>query len=247
MKNSLLIALLGLTVSVVAPSIASADDFKFGPNKSYKNDQNRSSKHNNRDARKHATRQYNSKHNQDRRVTKVKPPKHSQLPHKRIISKLDNKIHNRHNKRYDNDRRNVNNHVNKRHYNEPKSSFSISWNSNTPNVIYDYGNDNGYYYNDAPRYASNIYERQNRQQRRIHKGRESGQLVRREVKQLRQEQRQIQNKIGHYKRDGRLNRHEKSRINQMQDVASNNIRNKSNNRLTRWSQPRNNQNDYVWH
>lgn len=249
MKNSLLIALLGLTVSVVTPSIAAADDFKFGPNKSYKNDQNRG--HNNRHAKKHVAKQ----HNQKRRVHKAKPPK---LPHQRIIAKLDNKIHNRHNRRHDNKRRQVNNydnnhannHRNKRRHNKSKPSFSITWNSNTPNVNYDngyYGYNNDQYYNDTPRYASSIYERQNRQQRRIHKGRKSGQLVRREVKRLRQEQRQIQHKIAHYKRDGRLNRHEKSRIHQMQDVASNNIRNKRNNRLTRWSKSRGNNYEYAWY
>lgn len=244
MKNSLLIALLGLTVSVVTPSIATADDFKFGPNKSYKNDHNRGQKHKNRHVKKHVAKQHNAKHKLKHRVAKVKPPKHK---HQRNIRKFDNKIHNRHNKRYDNNRRNVNNHVNKRHYNKPKRSFSITWNSNTPNVIYDYSNDNGYYNNDAPRYASNIYQRQKRQQRRIHQGKESGQLVRREVKQLRQEQRQIQHKIANYKRDGRLNRHEKARIHQMQDVASDNIRNKRHNRLTRWSNPRRNNHDYAWY
>lgn len=238
MKNSLLIALLGLTVSVVTPSIATADDFKFGPNKSYKNDQHRNYKHNNKNAKKHA-----SKHKQNQHVTKVKPPK---LPHKRFIAKRDNKIDNRHDKRYNDKRRQVKNYDTKRHYNKPKSSFSITLNSHTPNIVYNRGYNKGHYYNDAPRRAASIFERQDRQQRRIHKGRESGQLVRKEVKQLRHEQRQIQNKISHYKRDGRLNRHEQSRINRMQDAASNNIRNKRNNRLTRWSKPRHNQNNYVW-
>ena len=253
MKNSLLIALLGLTVSVVTPSIAAADDFKFGPNKSYKNDQNRSQQHrnhkqsaqkhrtykqNSRDAKKHASKQYNSKHKQTRRVVKAKPPKPSNLPHKRIIRKLDNKIHNKH--------RNDKRYVTKRHHNKPKSSFSVTWSSSAPNVIYNRGYNTGNY-NNAPRHVVSIFERQKRQQRRIQQGRESGQLVRREVKQLRKEQRHIQNKIGHYKRDGRFNRHEKSRINQMQDVASNNIRNKRNNRLTRWSQPKGNQDAYAWH
>ncbi len=235
MKNSLLIALLGLTVSVVTPSIASADDFKFGPNKSYKND-HRGDKHKSRHVKKHSTKQHTNK----RHVTKVKPPKH---PHQRAIAKLDNKRHNRHNKRYnDNHRR-----VTKHHNNKPKSSFSVTWSSHSPDVVYNYGYDKGHYYDEAPRRAKSIYERQNRQQRRIQRGRESGQLVRREVKHLRQEQRQIQHKIAYYKRDGRLNRHERSRIHQMQDVASNNIRNKRNNRLTRWSQPRNSQNDYAWY
>ena len=110
MKNSLLIALLGLTVSVVTPSIATADDFKFGPNKSYKNDQNKGHKHNNRHAKKHVAKQHNRKH----RVARAKPPK---LPHQRLIAKHKNKIHNRHNKRHDN----------KRHHNKSKPSFSITW------------------------------------------------------------------------------------------------------------------------
>ena len=245
MKNSLLIALLGLTVSVVTPSIATAEDFKFGPNKSYKND--RGHKHSNRHVKKHVAKQ----HNQKRRVHKAKPPK---LPHQRIITKFDNKIHNRHNKRHDNKRRHVNkhanNHRNQRHYNRSKPSFSISWNSNTPNVIYDngyYAYDNDYYYNDAPRYANSVYDRQQKQQRKIRKGMNKGQLVKREVKRLRQEQRQIKQRLAHYKRDGRLNRHERSRLHQMLDVAANNIRNKRNNGLTRWSKRKRNQDQYAWH
>ena len=233
MKNPLLIALLGLTVSVVTPSIATADDFKFGPNKSYKNDQNRGHKHNNRHAKKHVAKQHNRKH----RVARAKPPK---LPHQRLIAKHKNKIHNRHNKRHDN----------KRHHNKSKPSFSITWNSNTPDVTYGngyYGYDNDSYYNDAPRYANSIYDRQQRQQRKIRKGMDKGQLVKREVKRLRQEQRQIKHRLANYKRDGRLNRHERARLHQMLDVAANNIRNKRNNGLTRWSNPRNNKYDYAWH
>ncbi|MEB8434508.1 hypothetical protein OO007_19880 [Cocleimonas sp. KMM 6892] len=251
MKNSLLIALLGLTVSVVTPSIAAADDFKFGPNKNYKNDQHRNHKH--KRVKKDVAKHHNAKQKQIRRVTKVKPPKPPklhQLPHKRIIAKLDNKSQKRHNKRYIDNRKHVKKHVKphneRRHYNKPQSSFSITWSSNAPQIGYNNVHRKGVY-NKGARQAFNIYERQKRQQSRIHQGRENGQLVKREVKQLRQEQRQIQHKIAYYKRDGRLNRHEKSRINHLQNVASNNIRNKMNNRLTRWSQPRNNHYDYAWY
>lgn len=241
MKNSLLIALLGLTVSVVTPSIATADDFKFGPNKSYKKDHNRGHKHNNRHTKKHVAKHHNHKHKH--RVAKAKPPK---LPHQIINSKLDQIRHNKHHRRHD--RHVKRSHNNKRHHYNSNPSFSITWSSNTPNVIYDNGYyDNGYYYNDAPRHVTSIYDRQHRQERKIRKGVKKGQLVKREVRRLREEQRQIKHKLAHYKRDGRLNRHERARLHQMLDVAANNIRNKRNNGLTRWSKQRRHNYEYAWY
>ena len=228
MKNSILIALLGLTVAVVTPSVSFADsDFKFGPGKGH----NKAQKHS-----------YNKGHN------KKRGQKYKQ---RHVVKKHHNKHHNKHkqhNRRHDVARFDAKKHHNsKRHHYKSKPSFSITFSNDYPRVVY--GND--YYqdrvYRDHNGYRSSIYQRMDNQARRIRKGIKSGQLVRREVRRLRDEQSHIERKLVHFDSDGRLNRHERSRLNQMLDVASNQIRNKRHNHLTRDSSGHQRDYEYVYY
>lgn len=249
MKHTLLIALLGATVTFATPSLSLADHgqkFKNGLD--------------------HKHQQANARRDRDRRNNgdkfTAKPPK----PH-RIVKQIRDKVHNkdkRHNKgnrhnnvkKHHNKNRYVDKHRNNKrdfqrnhrsnqrnHHNEP--SFSISWDLGNSRI--EYGNvARGYQQPVYNRHAGKrIYKRIHRQANRIQRGVENGQLVRREVKHLRREQRHIKNTLSSYKRDSRLNRYERSKLNQLLDVASNNIHRKSNNRLTRYNKPNhryNNQN-----
>ncbi len=86
--------------------------------------------------------------------------------------------------------------------------------------------------NHGNNHAARINKRLDRQARRIRRGIQNGQLVRREIRVLRDEQYRIENRLAHFRSDGRLNRHERNKINRMLDVASNHIRTKRHNRVT---------------
>jgi hypothetical protein len=90
---------------------------------------------------------------------------------------------------------------------------------------------------EEPQYhRQKIHQRLKNQARKIHKGIKKGQLVRWEAKQLRREQRHINNRLENYRYDGRLNRHERKKIHRMLDRAADNISNKRHNRVTKRSQ-----------
>jgi hypothetical protein len=225
MKNSLLIALLGLTVTMAVPTAAVADnDHK----------QWRSNKHAN-------------KHNDNnRQFARPKPPK-AAINHDRR--------HDNHGKRHENRHNNnvVKHHPKKHHKNyrrhEPRTSFSITIGNDFPSLVFgnDYPNPKRHVYREKHHYGPAIYQRLDKQARRIQRGINKGQLVHREVRKLRREQRYIRDEMAYFKRDGRLNRHERSRLNRMLDVADNNIRNKRHNRLTRDSRHREHNYDYAWY
>ena len=229
MKHTLLIALLGATVTLATPSLSFADNgYKFHSGVDHKH------------GKKHAHREHRQKRNNGQKFV-PKPPK----PH-RIVKKIHRDIHNkhRHNKgqRHHNKNHYVKKHHNKHNYRRNEPSFSISWNVGNSTIAY--GNDNYAYGHDKHRYNKHrhhqqglkrIYKRLHNQANRIHNGIDSGQLVRREVKKLRREQRHIKSTLAHYRSDGRLNRYERSKMNQLLDVASNNIHRKKNNRLTRYN------------
>ena len=151
-----------------------------------------------------------------------------------------NKHANKHNKHFVEKSHKHNNYCghNTRHQQNNHSSWNTnnSWNSNKHDRR-----------NAMRRAIQRIHKRQNNQARRINRGIDNGQLVRREVRTLRKEQRRISERLRHFQYDGRLNRHERNKINNMLDVASNHIRNKRHNRLTQRSQYNNNQYGYNQH
>ena len=186
MKHSILIALLSLTVSIAAPSLAIADNGYSD----HKNNKWHSNKH----KQKHA--------NKNRYVAKAKLPKaRHNNHHRKDVAKHNSKRHHKHYR-----------------HNEPKRSFSISWGNDFPSLNYGYDYPQKHDYRNHRDYSHRIYQRQDKQARQIRRGVRKGQLVHREARALRQEQRRIKRKLSHFKRDGRLNRHERSRIHQMLDV-----------------------------
>jgi hypothetical protein len=222
MKNSILIALLGLTVAVLTPSLSYADNgYRFGPNKEHNKKYNKNV--NQGHVKKHA--------NKNKHVARAKPPK----PHHNVKRHHNNIVKHHNNKHRKNYRRH-----------EPKTSFSITFGNTLPGLVYGNSYPERYVYNDY-RVNKNkkIYRRLDNQARRIQKGIDKGQLVRSERRSLREEQDRINWKISKFKRDGRLDRRERSRLHQMLDVADNNIRDLRHNRLTRDSRRYNK--DYAWH
>jgi len=231
MKHTLLIALLGATVTLATPSLSFADN-------GYKFKSGLDNNHSQKDQKAHA-RKDRRQHKNDHKRFVAKPPK----PH-RVIKQIQRD----HNKNRQRNKQVVKNgHKNKHGYNKHghndhnyhnkhknKPSFSVSWNVGDSTISYGndaYVYDNGYQKNRGKR----IYKRINRQANRIQNGINNGQLVKREVRKLRYEQRDIKQTMSHYKRDGHLNRYERSKLNHLLDVASNNIQRKSNNRRTRYS------------
>jgi len=83
-------------------------------------------------------------------------------------------------------------------------------------------------------YSHRIRDRLNNQARRINRGIDKGQLVHKEVRKLRREQRKIRSLLGHFREDGRLSRHERVKLQDMLDNADRHIRNKRHNSLTRY-------------
>ena len=223
MKNSILIALLGITVAVVTPSLSFADnEYRFGPNKDHNKSYNKG--HSKGHANKHM--------NKNRHVAKAKPPKPHHNRRHNAFTKFNN---NKHYKNYG--------------HHKPKTSFSITYGNNLPGLVYGHELPQRHVYKDTHGYKNSIYQRQDNQARRIRKGIKKGQLVRREIRRLREEQRHIDSELAYFKRDGRLNRHERSKLHHMLDIADNNIRNKRHNQLTRYSKrDRHERNyDYAWH
>jgi len=203
MKHTILMTLLGLTVAVVTPSLAVADN---------------------------GDRKWRSNNNHDRSHVEqkrhaVKPPK----PHHIVKRHNDKRVkHNVDKRQY----------VRKHH--EPKTSFSITFGNALPGVIYGNSYPERYVYDDnRVNKGRSIYQRMDRQSRRIQQGVNSGQLVRHEARNLREEQDRISWKVSKFNRDGRLDRHERSKLQHMLDVADNNIRELKHNRLTRDSRHRN--------
>ncbi|MEH6455332.1 MAG: hypothetical protein V7749_03360 [Cocleimonas sp.] len=258
MKHTLLIALLGATVTLATPTLSFAENgYKErggSDNHLYQNRQKSDAK---RDRRHHK-----NKHKNDQKRFVAKPPKTHRIAKNNHNRKHGYNKHgfnkhgyNRHGyNKHGYNKHGYNKHKQRHHsyHNKNKPSFSISWNVGDSTVSY--GNDS-YAYNQGynnhnyqkPR-GQRIYKRIHRQANRIQNGVNNGQLVRREAKRLRHEQRDIKQTMAHYKRDGHLNKHERSKLNHLLDVASNNIHRKSNNHRTRYSQQQrhnNNHNYYV--
>jgi len=169
------------------------------------------------------------KHKQQKHVKK-----HIKKQNKHFVAKQAIKSHN--------NRKSLQKHNKHSKYNNHNNSWSVTtygWNDNSQ----------GYRDNDR-RYSVSIRERQNKQSRKIRKGIQKGQLVRKEVRRLRGEQRRIADRIRNYRHDGHLNRHERRKIHRMLDVSAKNIRNKRQNRLTKYSQNRHDRNhnryDFVF-
>jgi len=174
-----------------------------------------------------------------------KEHKHQQKNVKKHVAKQHKKYNKKQNKHFvakapvksHKDRKWVqqNNKHNSRHSSKHNNSVTITsygWNNNS----------NGYRDN-AKRYPVSIRDRRNKQASKIRKGVQKGQLVRREARSLRNEQRTIANRLANFRHDGRLNRNERARIHRMLDIAASNIRNKRHNRLTRHSQQNRYQDD----
>lgn len=71
--------------------------------------------------------------------------------------------------------------------------------------------------------ADRIDRREDRQERRIQDGVRSGDITRREYRQLEAEQARIREMERHAKRDGRIDRYEAAQIERAQDAASRHI------------------------
>ncbi len=251
MKQILLIALLGVTVTLATPSLSFADNgYRANGGSDYKLDQQRQKAHANKQRRQHRN---------DHKKFVAKPQK----PH-RVIKQIKRDLnktrhHNKqfvknkhgHNNKHGYNKHGHNNHkkhgYNKNYHNN-KPSFSISWNvgdstvaygNNGYNQNYNTGYNNGYNKSHRKNRGKRIYSRIHNQANRIQHGINNGQLVKREVRKLRHEQRDIKQTLAHYKRDGRLNRYERNELNQLLDIASGNIHRKRNNRLTRYSRHNN--------
>lgn len=217
MKQTLLIALLGATVTLATPSLSFADNgHKF---------KNGSLDHN------HKYRNKDRRHYKNDKKRVVAKPAKTNRTNRHVTKKHVTKKH----------------HVFKNHHNrkrDNKSSFSITFNSGGP--VFTYGNlpqNHGYQKprrHVKPNHSALIYKRIHNQANRIQHGIRSGQLVNREVRRLQQEQGHIKHTMAQYKRDGRINRYESSKMNQLLDISSNNIYQKSNNHRTRYTQRRNN-------
>lgn len=249
MKHTLLIALLGATVTLATPSISFADNgYRAKGGMEQADFQNNQKTHASKDRRNH-------KNKQKRFVAKSPNQKHYTKNHNKRKHGYNKHGYNKYGfNKYGYNRHGFNKHgFNKQGYNKHgydkhknKPSFSISWNVGDSTISY--GND-AYAYNQG--YDNNhnykkqrgrkIYKRINRQANRIQNGINNGQLVTREVRKLRHEQRNIKQTMSHFKRDGYLDKYERSELNQLLNIASQNIHRKSNNRLTRYSR----QNDYY--
>lgn len=229
MKYSILKLVLGVSVALGIPSLALADK-----------------PHKNRHVDKHVSKQVKKQFGKERHHNKNRHRSHVRKDVKRHVHK------NRH--RAD-DRRHVYKHKHKNKYRSKDrrrdTQFSITWSSGIPELIIDHGYSHNKYKkrhrNDYAR-VREINRRLDNQHRRIRKGVDSGQLVRREARSLRHEQRRISNRFADYRSDGWLNRHETRRLNRMLDVASQEIRRKKHNSLTRHSIRHNRDRyDYAWH
>ena len=249
MNKTLLIALLGATITLATPSLSFADNgYKF---KSGSAERNHQHKH------KHGTRHH---HKNNNKKFVAKPPKKRQVVKqtKRVVknnhannkNKRDyrkNQYTNQRNAQYNKQRNSQHNYKNNNRSGDP--SFSITWNAGNSTVTYGNGSFNNGYNNGHNKRNTGklIYGRLNTQASRIRNGINNGQLVNREVSRLRNEQRNIKQTMSHYKRDGHLNRYERSKLNQLLDVASNNIQRKSTNHRTRYAQNHNHYNNYNNH
>ena len=257
MKHTLLIALLGATVTLATPSLSFADN-------GYRANGGTDGEYRQKHQKAHANKN-RRQHKNDRKKFVAKPPKPHRIvkqikrDHNKIRNNTKNNNKNRHhnrqvnkhghgnkNKHAYNNRGHNNHNFRNKHRNKPE--FSISWNVGDSTISY--GNDgynngynntynNGYNTGHRKNRGKKIYKRIHRQANRIQRGINNGQLVKREVRKLRRQQRHIKQSMAHYKRDGHLNRHERSKLNQLLDVASNNIHRKSNNQWTRYSRHNN--------
>lgn len=238
MNKILLISLLGATVTLATPSLSFADNgYKF---KSGTLDHDHIYKHKHQKSRATKKSHQSKKRHQTKNKHKnfvAKPPKQRQIAThtKRLVK--NSHTHNNHKSDYRNKPHNNRSHNN----NEP--TFSISWNVGGSTITYGNGDFNRSY--NKRNQGKRIYKRIHRQANRIQQGVNNGQLVNREVRKLRREQRRIKQTLSHFKSDGRLNRKERSKMNQLLDVASNNIHRKSNNSRTRYAQNYNNYNNHF--
>lgn len=231
MKHTLLIALLGATVTLATPSLSFADNnYKF---KNGDLDHNHQQKYKHK-KNKQQVKENRRQHKNDKKRFVAKPPK-SHRTNKQVRK-------DRHN-----NRQIVKNKQRHNKHNDSNPTFSITWNTGGP--IFTYGNEtrnHGYnksYKKNYKNRGKRIYKRLNNQANRIQHGVQNGQLVNREVRSLRHEQRNIKQTMSHYNRDGHINKYESSELNQLLDVASKNIHRKSNNRRTRYVQNHNNYNN----
>lgn len=252
MKKTLLIALLGATVTLATPTLSYADNgYKF-QSKALDRDHRYKHKHGHKHNHNKSRVKSNHRHNKNKHKNRQFVfNKHGYNKHGYNKYGFNRHGYNKHGyNRHGYNKHGYNKHGYNRHgytrhaySNNDNSSFSISWNIGDSTISY--GND---HYNSGHNYnkhrGKKIYKRINNQANRIQRGINNGQLVKREVRKLRHEQRHIKNTLAHYKHDGHLNRYERSKMNQLLDIASNNIHRKSNNRLTRYSR---NYNHYVYY
>ena len=84
------------------------------------------------------------------------------------------------------------------------------------------------------RYGSDIDRRQSIQEHRIQQGVRSGDITRREYRQLQAEQDRIRHLERSALRDGRVDRHEAARIREAQNAASRHIRAEASDNERRW-------------
>lgn len=240
MNIKMLIAVLGATITLSSPSVSLADNgYKFKDSSAERNHQH-----------KHKQRVRHNHKNNKVVVKSAKKPRFVKQTKRDIKNK---NAHNKNNRKQQyskqrsdqyNKRRNAKQHNSKRHdykkdnYRKNDQSFSITWNAGNSSIIYD----NSYsknHYNERhiiKNTGAQIYNRINLQTNSIRNGINNGQLVKREVKQLRHEQQNIKKIMSQFKHDSHFNRYERSKLNHLLDVASNNINHKTNNRLTRYTQ-----------
>lgn len=266
MKQTLLIALLGATVSLAAPTLTYADSgYKF-QSKALERDHKYKHKHGHKHHHHHKSKVKKNRHNNKNRqfvYNKQGYDRHGYNKHGYNRHGFNRSGYNRHGyNKYGFNRHGYNRHgYNKHGYNKNgynrhgydrhrkhrNDSFSITWNVGDSTISY--GNTQYGYNNQHKQYrGKKIYKRLNNQANRIQNGINSGQLIHREVSKLRHEQRDIKNTLSYYKRDGHLNRYERNKLNQMLDVASQNIHRKSTNHRTRYTQYNHNHYDnYTYH
>lgn len=271
MKHTLLIALLGATVTLATPTLSYADNgYKFqskGLDRNHQYKHKHGHKHHHNKVKKNKNRHNKNKNRQfvfDRNgYDRQGYNKHGYNRHGYNRQGFNKHGYNKHGyNRYGYNRHGYNRHgFNKHGYNKHgydkhrkhrNDSFSITWNVGNSTISYGndhYGYNNGYKNNHHKKYrGKKIYKRLNNQANRIQNGINNGKLVHREVKKLRHEQRDIKNTLSYYKRDGHLNRYERNKLNQMLDVASHNIQRKISNHRTRYTQQHNKHYDhYTYH
>lgn len=249
MKHTLLIALLGATVTLATPTLSVADNgYKFKSGELHKHQL----------LLKKRRQQQAKKANNKQRFVAKKPAKPTRHVVKNKHGHKPKYVAKRHNQKTNTRHANVKKHSNVKHSSVKRShnnkpSFSVSWSAGNSSVAYaNHGLVNKKSYNKRhnvyrQQEVKRIYKRMHNQSNRIQNGIRNGQLVNREVRNLRQEQTQIKNTLSHYKRDGRVNKYERSRLNQLLDVARQNIQQKSNNHRTRYSQQQRHNNYNKYH